>query len=70
MECDRVNYSVNGKKIVCPHCEGDTFAEGEALLNTAELTLLRLDWANKSATTLTCRECGRILWFMKRPERM
>jgi uncharacterized protein len=63
-------YSVRGKKIVCPNCEGDIFAEGTAQLNTAGMTFLNLDWANKSATTLACKECGRILWFMIRPDRL
>jgi hypothetical protein len=63
-------YAVGRRKIVCPHCQGDTFAEGAAQLNTAGMTFLNLDWANKSATTLACTVCGRILWFMKRPDRM
>ena len=63
-------YSAGGKKIVCPQCEGATFAEGSAQLNTAGMTFLNLDWANKSASTLACTQCGRILWFMKRPHRL
>lgn len=63
-------YAAGGRKVVCPHCASETFAEGHAQLNTAGMTFFNLDWANKSATTLACMECGRILWFMKRPERL
>ena len=64
------HYSAGGKNVVCRQCEGDTFAEGSALLNTAGMTFMNLDWANKSAVTLACTECGHVLWFMKRPNRL
>jgi hypothetical protein len=38
--------------------------------NTAGLTFLNLDWANRSAATLTCTACGRIEWFLADPEEM
>lgn len=62
-------YSACGKKITCPHCALDLFNEGSSQLNTAGMTFLGLDWANKSATTLVCKNCGHILWFMRQPER-
>jgi len=61
-------YVAGGKKIVCPHCGGDEFAKSKAQLNTAAMTFFRLDWANKSATTLACTQCSRIQWFLKEPE--
>jgi predicted nucleic-acid-binding Zn-ribbon protein len=63
-------YTAGGKVVLCPHCEGNTFVEGSAQLNTSGMTFLNLDWANKSATTLACTNCGRIQWFIKRPERL
>ena len=62
-------YSAARKKIVCPHCGGSTFAEGSAQLNTAGMSLLNLDWANESATILTCERCGLIQWYLKTPEK-
>ena len=35
---------------------------------TAGLTFFNLDWANRSAATLTCTSCGRIEWFLADPE--
>jgi hypothetical protein len=32
------------------------------------MTFLNLDWANRSAATLTCTACGRIEWFLADPE--
>lgn len=63
-------YSAGGKIISCDHCEGQRFHEGQAQLNTAVLTFLDLDWANKTARTLFCKECSRVQWYAKRPARI
>jgi predicted nucleic-acid-binding Zn-ribbon protein len=61
-------FEVAGKPVRCPHCGGEHFIEGRAQLNTAGLTFVGLDWANRSAATLACTECGRIEWFLADPE--
>lgn len=38
------------------------------MLNTSTMTLLGLDWANRSAITLMCDRCGLVHWFAKPPE--
>lgn len=63
-------YRAQGRQIMCPHCGHGEFAEGSAQLNTAGMTFLNLDWANKSATTLACMNCGLIQWFVKPVERI
>ncbi|MBU2601368.1 MAG: hypothetical protein KKA32_04285 [Actinobacteria bacterium] len=63
-------YAVEGRRVTCPHCEGVDFAEGSAQLNTAGMTFLDLDWANKSAHTLMCAQCSRTEWFGQAPERL
>jgi predicted nucleic-acid-binding Zn-ribbon protein len=63
-------YAAGGHLVVCPQCGGETFEEGKAQLNTSGMSLLNLDWANRSATTLACSHCGRIQWFLKHPERI
>jgi hypothetical protein len=61
-------YSVQGKKIICPHCGNDTFfLKPDILLNTRGLAFLELDWANKSASALICGNCSRIEWFFNLP---
>lgn len=62
-------YIAGGKPIVCEHCGHDEFDEGKAQLNTAEMSLLNMDWLNPSATTLMCDACGRIHWYGVKPER-
>ena len=64
------HYRIAGKPVVCPHCEGQDFDLGSAQLNTAGMTLLNLDWANRSAHTLICVGCSRIEWFLEKPERI
>jgi uncharacterized protein len=63
-------YSVNGKKVTCIHCGEAEFTEGSAQLNTAGMTFIGLDWANRSAHTLLCANCGHIEWFMQKPEKI
>ena len=61
-------YVVAGKRVSCAHCGHDHFVEGRAQLNTAGMSFLNLDWANRSAATLACTSCGRIEWFLSDPE--
>jgi len=61
-------YAAGGLKARCPHCEFDGFYKSRALLNTSGMTFLKLDWANKEATTLTCGRCGLVQWFAIPPE--
>ena len=63
-------YTAQGKAVSCSHCGNAEFAEGSAQLNTAGMSFLNLDWANKSATTLACTRCGMVHWFLIKPERM
>ncbi len=62
-------FAAAGRKVVCPHCGEDRFDEGTVLLNSTVLTLLDLDWADRHATILSCRRCGRIEWFSRKPDR-
>jgi len=61
-------YAVAGKFVACTHCQRDRFVEGSALLNTAGMSFMNLDWANRAAATLTCTNCGRIEWFLSDPQ--
>lgn len=49
----------------CSQCGKEWFVLGNALLNTAGMSFLGLDWANRSAYTLTCARCGRIEWYAR-----
>jgi predicted nucleic-acid-binding Zn-ribbon protein len=64
------SYQIQGKPIICPHCGHSQFDQAVALLNTPGMTFFSLDWANKTATVLSCKQCGRIEWFMRQPEEM
>lgn len=65
---DPAEYFVEGKKVTCPHCGNQTFAIGSAQLHTAGMTFIGLEWAQQSAYTLLCSKCGRIEWFMQKPD--
>ena len=63
-------FVAGGNPVACAVCEAEIFERGRAQLNTSGLTFLNLDWANKTASTLVCTNCGYVLWFVKRPERL
>lgn len=64
---DPTHFEVAGRQVACPHCGGRDFDLGSALLNTAGLTFLGLDWANRQGYVLICRQCGRVEWFLREP---
>jgi uncharacterized protein len=63
-----VHFSVAGKQVRCPHCGSLDFDCREILLNTRGATFLNLDWLNRGAAALTCKQCSRIEWFNETPE--
>ncbi len=63
-------YLAAGTEVTCPQCQNRSFLERKAQLNTAAMSLLDLDWANKSATTLICSQCSFICWFHDVPQRL
>ena len=52
-----------GPAMACHHCQHTGFEQKSVQLNTAGMTLLGLDWANRQATCLICTRCGFIHWF-------
>ncbi len=61
-------YRTQNRAIVCALCGHNEFHQATALLNTPGMTFFGLDWANRTATLLSCRQCGRIEWFLQPPE--
>jgi len=55
---------VAGKALKCLVCGHDRFTRREAQLNTAGMTLFKLDWANVSGECIVCPNCGFIHWFL------
>lgn len=53
-----------GIQITCLHCKYERFECSKALLNTRGMTFFDLDWLNAGATTLICKRCGFIHWFV------
>lgn len=58
-------YEIAGKTVACSHCGGLEFEEREGKINTTGMTLLDLDWANRSAKVLVCKACGHLEWFLE-----
>ena len=62
------SFVAGGKQIVCAHCGHDAFIESAVVLNTEAKSTPFVDFG-KSATSLTCDECGRVALFVVAPER-
>ena len=56
----------DGLVVKCSHCGEDQFFSSDVLLNTLGLTLLGLEWANRSAEVHACASCGHLEWFARR----
>lgn len=63
-------YEINSKKIICPLCNNDTFHYREALLDTPIASFFGMEWANKKAAILICIKCGKIEWFLEKPDQV
>ncbi len=63
-------FEAGDRQVICAVCQHAVFDRGSARLNTAAASLLNLDWANRTAHTLLCANCGHVLWFVKRPSRL
>ncbi|TDO28036.1 hypothetical protein BC659_0094 [Sediminibacterium goheungense] len=57
------SVKINGKPLICPHCQHNLFWVTQAQLNKASSTFWGIDWADKSASCFVCAECTRIEWF-------
>lgn len=55
---------VSSQQVHCPFCQYHLFDERPIKLNSTGMSLLNLDWANKSATGLVCGQCGHIQMFL------
>lgn len=58
------SFRVEGKQVVCPHCENILFHDRKAALNTRATELLGVAWTDREATLLVCANCTRIEWFL------
>ncbi|MDX2437565.1 MAG: hypothetical protein QNL88_11010 [Acidobacteriota bacterium] len=63
-------FLVAGAEVTCLQCQNNLFHEGKAQLNTAAMSLMNLDWVNKSATTLVCSRCSFISWYLEGPTKL
>lgn len=54
----------NGNRLTCVVCGHDSFVHREVLMNTAGLTFLDLDWANRAGDGAICRACGFVHTFL------
>jgi hypothetical protein len=68
---EAVSYTMSNKKIICSHCNNETFFQlPNILLNTPGITFFGLDWANKTASVLVCSNCSKLEWFLNSPSEM
>ena len=54
---------IHGRPLNCLVCGHDTFWRRTTQKNTAFLTFLKLDWMNRTVTSLACDKCGYVHEF-------
>ncbi|MBW4888324.1 hypothetical protein KXQ82_01295 [Mucilaginibacter sp. HMF5004] len=59
------NYEIDGKQLICTFCGTDTFYTRQEQLHSPGLTILNMEWADKTATCFVCGSCGYMHWFMR-----
>lgn len=57
-------FALDGVSVTCLLCRNDRFTRQEVKLTTTGMSALNLDWANPSATGLTCARCGYVHLFV------
>ncbi len=55
-----------GLKLECLICKKKLFWTRTTLMNTSGMSIIGLDWANKSATNYVCDNCGYVHWFLEK----
>lgn len=60
-------WVMQGRVVLCAHCEGTVFQKRRLMLNTKGLTFLELDWLNAEANVLVCEQCSHMEWFLNEP---
>jgi len=60
--------SVRGRQLACTVCRHTQFYSRSYLLNTRVASFFNFDWANRSALTYVCEQCGHIMWFAADPD--
>ncbi len=53
----------DGVEAQCVVCSHDRFWFRRTMLNTAGMSFLGLEWANKEAANLVCNRCSHMMWF-------
>jgi len=61
------SYAAADRPVICLHCGGQRFTSRSAMLNSRVLTLIDLDWLDRSATALICTKCTEIRFFAEAP---
>ena len=56
-------FRSGGRDIRCTQCGGTHFRRRKMLMNTRGLTYLNLDWLNKGAMALICKQCKMVQLF-------
>ena len=60
---DMDEFQSGGLDIRCTQCGGTHFRRRKMLMNTRGLTYFNLDWLNKGAMALICKQCRMIQLF-------
>ncbi|MBL4586854.1 MAG: hypothetical protein JKX84_07360 [Flavobacteriales bacterium] len=58
-------YEVDGNKLQCSICNGDTFYPKKTILGSVWFTLFRLQSQDKTVQNFACSSCGYMISFLR-----
>lgn len=64
------NIAIEGKKLICPFCQNDTFDIRDVQLNTPSSAFAGVQVIDQTASVLLCGNCGHIEWFWNDVEKL
>jgi predicted nucleic-acid-binding Zn-ribbon protein len=63
----KIHVLVGDQPLACLVCGHDGFYPREVKLTTSGMSMMNLEWANKSGTGVICLRCGYVHTFLDAP---
>ena len=63
IKTDATPVELNGHRLKCLVCAGESFHRRRSHVDTASVASMNPDWADRQVQCLLCDACGFIHWF-------
>lgn len=63
LKTDATPVEINGRRLKCLQCSAESFHRRRSHVETAMVTTMNPEWADRQVQCLVCDDCGFIHWF-------